>query len=131
MEPAALAAPLARVLAFLDDPAAAPLDDLPLDARGTPFQRRVWAAMRAIPLGETRTYAALAAAIGAPAGAARAVGRASALNPVSLVIPCHRMLGGEGALRGYRWGGPPIKRALLALEQAAAHPAPRLARSPP
>jgi AraC family transcriptional regulator, regulatory protein of adaptative response / methylated-DNA-[protein]-cysteine methyltransferase len=115
--PGALAGPLGAVLVFLEDPCTTPA--LPLDLQGTPFQLRVWEAMVAIPPGETRTYAALAATIGAPSTAARAVGRASALNPVSLLVPCHRMVGGEGGLRGYRWGGVAVKRALQALEAAA------------
>ena len=111
----ALAGWLSAALAFLE----APRDALrlPLDLQGTAFQCRVWEAMQAIPFGETRSYAEIAAAIGAPR-AARAVGRASALNPVSLVVPCHRMQGGDGALRGYRWGLDQ-KRALLAMERAA------------
>lgn len=89
--------------------------DLPLDVRATAFQARVWEALRAIPYGATRTYGEIAAAIGAP-GAARAVGRACATNPASLVIPCHRAVGGDGALHGYRWGLE-RKRALLEQER--------------
>ena len=92
--------------------------DLPLDVRGTAFQWRVWNAMRAIPIGETRTYSELAKSLGSPK-AARAVGRASALNPVSIVIPCHRMVGSDGSLTGYRWGIE-RKRALLDREQKKA-----------
>jgi AraC family transcriptional regulator of adaptative response/methylated-DNA-[protein]-cysteine methyltransferase len=119
-DPDALAASLRQVLAFLGDPRVGL--DLPLDLHGTEFQRRVWDALVRIPLGETRTYAALAAEIGAPPAAARAVGRACALNPVSLAVPCHRMVGGDGGLHGYRWGGLPTKRLLQAMEQAAAAP---------
>ena len=92
--------------------------DLPLDVRGTEFQWQVWNAMRTIPIGETRTYGELAKALGSPK-AARAVGRASALNPVSIVIPCHRMVGSDGSLTGYRWGIE-RKRALLDREQKKA-----------
>lgn len=120
--PGALAAELDAVLAFLAAPAVPP--DLPLDLAGTEFQRRVWDALVAIPPGQTRSYAALAATIGAPPAAARAVGRASALNPVSILVPCHRLVGSgaAGGLRGYRWGGVAVKRALLAAEARAAEP---------
>jgi AraC family transcriptional regulator of adaptative response/methylated-DNA-[protein]-cysteine methyltransferase len=77
--------------------------DLPLDIRATAFQWRVWAALTAIPRGETRTYAELAASIGKP-GAARAVARACALNPAALAIPCHRVVPSSGGVGGYRWG---------------------------
>lgn len=85
--------------------------DLPLDLAGTPFQRAVWRALGEIPLGETRTYGALAAALG-EASAARAVGAANARNPVSIVVPCHRVVGADGSLTGYA-GGEPAKRWLL------------------
>lgn len=88
---------------------------MPLHVRGTVFQECVWRALRAIPFGETRTYAEVALAIGRPA-AARAVARACATNPVAFAIPCHRVLGSDGDLRGYRWGVE-RKRALLALER--------------
>jgi O-6-methylguanine DNA methyltransferase len=78
----------------------------------------VWAALRAIPYGETRTYREVAEAIGAPQ-AARAVARACATNPVALVVPCHRVVRGGGALSGYRWGVE-RKRRLLAQERAVA-----------
>jgi AraC family transcriptional regulator of adaptative response/methylated-DNA-[protein]-cysteine methyltransferase len=77
--------------------------DLPLDVRATAFQRRVWRQLRAIPYGETRTYREVAAAIGRPT-ATRAVARACATNPTALLIPCHRVIGSDGSLRGYRWG---------------------------
>ena len=99
---------------------ARPRLDLPIDAQGTAFQRRVWQALQAIPYGETRTYGALAAALGAPR-AARAVGRACATNPVSLLVPCHRAVGADGGLTGYRWGLG-RKEALLAAERASAAP---------
>jgi methylated-DNA-[protein]-cysteine S-methyltransferase len=83
---------------------------------GTPFQRRVWQELRAIPRGETWTYGELAAALGRP-GAARAVGAAVARNPISIVVPCHRVVGADGSLTGYA-GGVERKRALLAIEGA-------------
>jgi AraC family transcriptional regulator of adaptative response/methylated-DNA-[protein]-cysteine methyltransferase len=104
-----------RVAAFIAEPAAAL--SLPLDLRGTAFQRRVWEALTRIPLGETRSYAGLAAEIGSPA-AVRAVARACARNPVSLAVPCHRVVGSSGDLTGYRWGVP-RKAALLAGERRA------------
>jgi len=88
---------------------------LPLDVRGTAFQTRVWESLRAIPFGETRTYAEVARAIGAPK-AVRAVGTACGANPVSLLIPCHRVVGSDGSLHGYRWGLK-RKKALLARER--------------
>jgi AraC family transcriptional regulator of adaptative response/methylated-DNA-[protein]-cysteine methyltransferase len=90
--------------------------ELPLDIRATAFQARVWETLRAIPYGETRTYTQVARAVGRP-GAARAVARACASNPVALVIPCHRVIGGDGGLRGYRWGVA-RKKALLEIERA-------------
>lgn len=101
------------VLAFLDGRGSAAA--LPLDVQATAFQWRVWQALAAIPAGETRTYGELAAHLGND-GAARAVGRACATNPVSLVIPCHRAVGSNGSLTGYRWGVA-RKRALLARER--------------
>lgn len=77
--------------------------ETPLAPAGTPFQAQVWAALARIPFGETRTYAELAASIGRP-GAARAVGAANARNPLAVVIPCHRVVGADGALTGYAWG---------------------------
>lgn len=87
------------------------LDALPADGGGSSFQRRVWAALRAIPPGETRSYGAVASGIGRP-GAARAVGLANGSNPVNLVVPCHRVIGGTGTLTGYG-GGIDRKRWLL------------------
>ena len=89
--------------------------DLPLDLRGTPFQVAAWEALGDIPYGETRTYAEQAAKIGRPA-AVRAVGAANGRNPLSIVLPCHRVVGGDGALRGFA-GGLDVKAALLAFEQ--------------
>jgi AraC family transcriptional regulator of adaptative response/methylated-DNA-[protein]-cysteine methyltransferase len=77
--------------------------DLPLDVRGTAFQQRVWAALRAIPAGETVSYTELAQRIGSPA-AVRAVAGACAANPVAVAIPCHRVVRNDGGLSGYRWG---------------------------
>ena len=88
--------------------------DLPLAPHGTAFQQRVWAALRAIPYGETCTYGELAAAIGSP-NASRAVGMANHRNPIPIIIPCHRVIGANGTLTGYA-GGLEIKRKLLALE---------------
>ncbi len=113
---AALASTVRAVLDFLAEPKQAL--DLPLDLRGTAFQQRVWRALTLIPPGETRTYAELAAMIGNPR-AVRAVARSCATNPVSLAVPCHRVVGSDGNLTGYRWGVP-RKQALLARERAAA-----------
>jgi AraC family transcriptional regulator, regulatory protein of adaptative response / methylated-DNA-[protein]-cysteine methyltransferase len=88
---------------------------LPLDVPGTAFQRRVWQELLRIPYGETRSYAALARALGQPT-ASRAVARACATNPAAVVIPCHRVVGSDGALTGYRWGLE-RKRALLQRER--------------
>lgn len=93
-----------------------PHGELPLDIRATAFQWQVWTRLRAIPRGETRSYAAIAADLGQPK-AARAVGRACAVNPVSLVVPCHRAVAADGQMRGYRWGVD-RKRALLKRERA-------------
>jgi len=89
------------ILAYLDGKE--PDLDLPLDIRATAFQRRVWQELQRIPFGQTRTYAEVARRIGRPT-AARAVAQACATNPVALVIPCHRVVRGDGALGGYRWG---------------------------
>ncbi len=97
--------------------------DLPLDLEATAFQQRVWQALRAIPYGETRSYGAVAEAVGHP-GAARAVARACAANPVALVIPCHRVVRGDGDPGGYRWGVA-RKRLLLEQERSAAQLAER------
>jgi AraC family transcriptional regulator of adaptative response/methylated-DNA-[protein]-cysteine methyltransferase len=88
---------------------------VPLDIRGTVFQRRVWAELRRIPRGETRTYSEIARAIGAPA-AVRAVGSACGANPVALVVPCHRAVRTDGGLGGYAWGLP-VKKQLLETEK--------------
>ncbi len=101
------------ITALVDDPAAAP--DLPLDVGGTAFQQAVWAALRAIPAGETRSYAQLAAAVGRPA-AVRAAGTACGDNRLAVLIPCHRILRSDGGLGGYAWGLE-RKRALLDREK--------------
>jgi methylated-DNA-[protein]-cysteine S-methyltransferase len=88
--------------------------DLPLDPTGTDFQKRVWAALLTIPFGETRSYGEIARAIGSPA-AVRAVGAANGRNPLSIVAPCHRVIGGNGSLTGFA-GGLDAKRFLLAHE---------------
>jgi len=90
--------------------------DLPLDVQATAFQMRVWEELRKIPYGETRTYAQVAAAINQPA-AVRAVGRACATNPASIVTPCHRVIRSDGSLGGYRWGLK-RKQALLDRERS-------------
>jgi methylated-DNA-[protein]-cysteine S-methyltransferase len=92
--------------------------DVPLDLQGTPFQRRVWQALLAIPGGETRSYGEIAQALGS-AAAVRAVGGAVGRNPASVIVPCHRVIGSDGSLTGYA-GGVERKRALLKLEGAAA-----------
>ncbi|MGL5598415.1 MAG: methylated-DNA--[protein]-cysteine S-methyltransferase [Aeromonas sp.] len=89
--------------------------DLPMAARGTPFQQAVWGALCDIPYGETVSYLDIAQAIGNPK-AVRAVGAANGRNPLSIIVPCHRVIGRSGDLTGYA-GGLTIKRALLALEQ--------------
>jgi len=90
--------------------------DLPLAPRGTDFQTRVWQALRAIPFGQTRSYREIAVAIGTPL-AVRAVGAANGRNPLSLIVPCHRVIGSSGKLTGYA-GGIDRKRWLLQHERA-------------
>ena len=124
-----LAALEARAAAFTPDPAAlGPLRlqlvgyfagrlrafDLPLALEGTPFQRRVWEALREIPFGETRSYGELGAALGDP-GLSRAVGTANGANPVAIIVPCHRVVASGGGMGGYG-GGVDLKRRLPALE---------------
>lgn len=91
--------------------------DLPLAPAGTEFQQHVWAALREIPHGETTSYGALAARLGRP-GAARAVGRANASNPIAIIVPCHRVVAVDGSAHGYA-GGLERKQWLLALERTA------------
>ncbi|SEK08556.1 bifunctional transcriptional activator/DNA repair enzyme AdaA [Achromobacter sp. NFACC18-2] len=107
---------VADVVGFVEDPSRGL--DLPLDVRGTAFQRKVWEALREIPLGATATYAQVAERIGAP-GAVRAVARACATNHIALAIPCHRVVRTDGGLAGYRWGID-RKRELIAREALAA-----------
>jgi len=91
--------------------------DVPLRLTGTPFQQRVWTALQDIPYGETTTYGDLAASLGLVPGASRAVGLANGKNPVSIIVPCHRVVGSTGSLTGYG-GGLDRKRRLLDHERA-------------
>jgi AraC family transcriptional regulator of adaptative response/methylated-DNA-[protein]-cysteine methyltransferase len=109
----AFAKTAAAVVALVDRPGSQIA--IPLDIRGTAFQRRVWDALRKIPAGETRSYGDLAAAIGAP-DAVRAVAGACAGNKLAVAVPCHRIVRRDGSLSGYRWG-PERKRALLDKEK--------------
>ncbi len=90
--------------------------ELPLDPVGTPFQLEAWLALREIPFGQTRSYAQQAVIIGRPS-AVRAVGAANGKNPISIVVPCHRVIGSSGSLTGYA-GGIDVKEKLLALESS-------------
>ena len=105
---------IAGAIAAVEHPRNMP--DLPLDVAGTAFQQAVWAELRKIPAGETRTYAQIAAATGAP-GAVRAAGTANGANRVAVLIPCHRVIGTDGSLRGYAYGVE-RKAALLEREKA-------------
>jgi len=96
--------------------------DLPLAPAGTPFQHAVWSAIATVPIGRTITYAELAVRAGRPSSV-RAAGAATGRNPLSILIPCHRIVGADGALTGYA-GGLDRKRALLVLEHADVEPAP-------
>ena len=89
--------------------------DVEIAMAGTPFQLQVWSALRAIPYGETRSYAEIAAGIGRP-NAVRAVGAANGANPIPIVVPCHRVIGSNGSLTGFG-GGLGVKRRLLELER--------------
>lgn len=99
---------------LVDDPASKV--DLPLDVRGTPFQQKVWAALRALPAGVTTTYSDLATQVG-DSNATRAVAGACAANKLAVVIPCHRVVRTDGSLSGYRWG---IERKRALIEREAA-----------
>jgi methylated-DNA-[protein]-cysteine S-methyltransferase len=112
--PPRLAEAVAALRAYL---AGAPRLDVALDLAGTPFQIAVWQALCEIPYGETMTYGEVATRVGRP-GAARAVGAAVGANPVSLLVPCHRVMGAGGALTGFGWGLD-LKRRLLAHERGA------------
>ena len=102
----------AKVVEFVESPARGL--DIPLDMRGSEFQRRVWHALQQIPAGSTTSYSDVAHRMGMP-GSARAVARACATNPLAVVVPCHRVLTSDGRLSGYRWGVQ-RKRALLEKE---------------
>ncbi|HZI77467.1 MAG TPA: methylated-DNA--[protein]-cysteine S-methyltransferase [Gemmatimonadales bacterium] len=104
---------LGRALALVESPQEKGV--VPLDFHGTPFQKRVWQALRDIGPGYTTTYAGIAARIGAPR-AVRAVARACAANPIAVAIPCHRVIRSDGAISGYRWG---IHRKQALLEREA------------
>lgn len=114
-DPRALAPAFDAIGAFLAGDSS--IANVPVDVRGTVFQRRVWEELRRIPRGETRTYQQIARAIGNPL-AVRAVGSACGANPVALVIPCHRALRADGGLGGYAWGVA-RKEKLLAMEKRA------------
>ena len=107
---------LARLKAYFAGDIAA-IDSIPADSAGTEFQRRVWRALRKVPAGQTWSYGRLAAVIGRPA-AIRAVGAANGANPISVVVPCHRLVGADGSLTGYG-GGLHRKLWLLRHEGAA------------
>lgn len=107
---------LPRLGAYLDGALDA-LDEVPVRPEGTPFQKRVWQQLRRIPAGETRSYRDIARALG-DAEAVRAVGAANGRNPISVIIPCHRVIRADGTLCGYA-GGLPRKRWLLDHERAA------------
>lgn len=106
---------IARIAAIVEQPSRAARTPIPLDVRGTAFQRRVWKALEQIPAGATRSYGDVAAAVGAPSSA-RAVAQACASNPVAVLIPCHRVVRGNGEMGGYRWGVD-RKRELLNRER--------------
>ncbi len=117
----------ARIRAYLAGDLAA-VDAIPVETGGTAFQRRVWRALRRIPPGQTVSYGAMARALGR-GPAARAVGAANGRNPVSIVVPCHRLIGGDASLTGYG-GGLWRKRWLLRHEGAAGAPTTRPAARP-
>jgi AraC family transcriptional regulator of adaptative response/methylated-DNA-[protein]-cysteine methyltransferase len=113
---AALTAWAERIVRFITRPDVQPA--LPLDIRGTAFQAQVWRALQKIPPGRTATYSEIAAALGRPR-AVRAVAQACAANKLAILVPCHRVVRGDGALAGYRWGIE-RKRALIARERETA-----------
>ncbi|NQV11126.1 MAG: methylated-DNA--[protein]-cysteine S-methyltransferase [Cyanobacteria bacterium] len=108
---------LDRVLAAIDEPASPSPQQPPppLDLGGTPFRRRVWQELVSVPAGHTVSYAELARRLGEPSSV-RAVAQACGANPIALAIPCHRVIGSDGSLRGYRWG---IERKQALLEREA------------
>ncbi|HVZ61303.1 MAG TPA: methylated-DNA--[protein]-cysteine S-methyltransferase [Terriglobales bacterium] len=111
---ASFAKVVSKVIDFIEAPASGL--DLPLDLHGTAFQHRVWQELCNIPVGSTASYGEIARRMGVPSSV-RAVGRACCANPVAVVVPCHRVVRGDGALAGYRWGSE-RKRALLSRESA-------------
>ncbi len=111
---AAFASLLEQVIAAVEQPAIAQSSNIPLDMQGTAFQQSVWAQLRAIPPGETRSYGELAASLGKPK-ASRAVGGANGANPVAVIVPCHRVVTADGGLGGYAYGAG-IKAELLKRE---------------
>ena len=115
---------VARTIGFVDSPRTGL--DLPLDIRGTAFQRRVWQALQTIPAGTTVTYGDIASRVGA-AGAARAVASACAANPLAVAVPCHRVVRHDGTLSGYRWG---VERKRMLIEREAAPAGPVRPSSP-
>ena len=115
LNPGAAPAAVRQAVAAYFDGHATALDGLQVRTGGTEFQRAVWAALRAIPTGQTRTYGQLAAAIGRPS-AVRAVGLANGSNPVAVIVPCHRVIGANGTLTGYA-GGLERKQWLLEHER--------------
>ena len=104
---------VAEVVRFVDDPTPSEGLGLPLDIRGTTFQRRVWEALRTIPAGETASYVEIARRVGSP-HAVRAVASACGANKLAVAIPCHRVIAADGGLAGYRWG---IERKRRLLER--------------
>ena len=126
--PASDAAGAATRLARYFDGELAALDEQPVRMLGTDFQRDVWTALRSIPAGETRSYAALANALG-KADAVRAVAAANGANPVAVFVPCHRVIAANGTLWGYG-GGLPMKQWLLRHEGAKFTPRPVAAHGP-
>ena len=109
---------VARAVACYFDGDTSALDELGVETLGTPFQQRVWSVLREIPTGETRSYADVAAEVGAP-GAVRAVGTANGANPVGLIVPCHRVVRSDGALGGY--GGGVDRKAWLLEHEGRIH----------
>ena len=107
---------VAKVVGFVEAPRLGL--DLPLDVRGTVFQRRVWKALQEIPIGSTLSYSEVAVKVGAPQGA-RAVAQACAANRLAIAIPCHRVVRNDGGLSGYRWG---VERKKALLEREASKP---------
>jgi len=113
-----IAAALKKVVALVERPSG--MSDLPLDIRGTAFQERVWQALRKIPAGKTRSYSAIAKDIGKPT-AQRAVAQACGANKIAVIIPCHRVVAGDGSLGGYHFGTS-RKKALLSREDSSVRP---------